>query len=159
MSTPSLDFLATVTSQRMANVIGKTVKNNKKVSSSDLENLVTKALGILQSQGVYAMILFLFSRSGKEKEEIKMTPEERCAVEIISRLYTLKNPSETIKTFDPSNSKPEVEPTEINGNKNKFLREFADISKNLDTLLLVRDLYEQTLIYARFHAKAAKEGS
>jgi hypothetical protein len=32
-----------------------------------LERLSTKALGVLQSQGVYALMLFLFSRTGDEK--------------------------------------------------------------------------------------------
>jgi len=40
-----------------------------------------------------------------------------------------------------------------------MLKEFADLTGNLDELLLVRDLYEKTLIYVRFHAKAAgKQG-
>ena len=159
MSTPSLDFVASVTSQRIANVIGKKVKNDKLVSPSDLENLVTKALGVLQSQGVYAMALFLFSRSGDKTVKNEMTAEERCAVEIISRLYSLRNPSETLKNFNPSDFESEIKPNEVNSKKKELLKEFADISNDLDTLLLVRDLYEKILVYARFHAKAAKEGS
>jgi len=34
---------------------------------SGLENLITKTLGVLQEQGVYTCLLFLFSRTGDEK--------------------------------------------------------------------------------------------
>ncbi len=35
-----------------------------------------------------------------------------------------------------------------------ILEGIRELTTDLDTLLLVRDLYEQTLIYARYHAKA-----
>jgi len=39
--------------------------------------------------------------------------------------------------------------------RNEVLKAVTEhITADLDTLLLVRDLYEQTLIYARYHAKA-----
>ncbi|NOK58638.1 MAG: hypothetical protein GFH27_549301n332 [Chloroflexi bacterium AL-W] len=34
---------------------------------SDIEILITKTLGVLQEQGVYACMLFLFSRTSNEK--------------------------------------------------------------------------------------------
>ena len=162
MKIPNLDYVASQASQKIAEVIGKTVKNNKKVSPSDLENLTTKALGILQSQGVYAMALFLFSRSGSESDENKMSPEERCATQILSWLWEIKKPHEVIEEINSNDflSEPKKAFTDINSSKSKseMLKEFADLTGDLDNLLLVRDLYEKTLIYARFHAKAAQKG-
>ena len=41
----------------------------------------------------------------------------------------------------------------------KVLAFYADqVCEKLDTLLLVRDLYEHALIYARFTAKAERKG-
>ena len=156
---PSLDHIAALTAQEISKVIGETVRNGKKVSASDLENLSTKALGVLQSQGVYAMALFLFSRSGSKSKKTDMSPEERCAVQILSWLWTIRKPDELIKKADSSDflSQPAIRPSQINSSKSEMLKEFADLTGDLDDLLLVRELFEQTLIYARFHAKAAKE--
>lgn len=100
-----------------------------------LENLITKTLGVLQEQGVYACLLFLFSRTSKEKilaETIRL------------HLYNL------LKEL------PVFQQSEINDQNG--LQFFSDsVCTDLDTLLLVKDLYEQTMIYARFGAKAKGE--
>ncbi len=101
-----------------------------------LGRLSTKALGVLQSQGVYACMLFLYSRSS---DESKVAPSIRRqllkALEEIPGLSNIPNDnaSEALSFFTE----------QVAGN-------------SLDTLLLIRDLYEQTLIYARYGAKAAK---
>lgn len=104
---------------------------------TDFENLITKTLGVLQEQGVYAMMLFLFSRTSNEKGLAEKTRPH---------LYAL------LKEL------PAFKQSEINDPN--ALRFFSDnVCSDLDTLLLVKDLYEQTLIYARYGAKAAgKEG-
>ena len=100
---------------------------------ADIETLITKTLGVLQEQGVYACILFLFSRTGKEKSPAKETR---------SHLYTLLQ------------QLPPFQQSEINDQN--ALTFFANtVCNDLDTLLLVKELYEQTLIYARYGAKAA----
>jgi hypothetical protein len=38
------------------------------VDSKIIDGFTTKSLGVLQEQGVYASVLFLFSRLGAEKE-------------------------------------------------------------------------------------------
>ena len=97
-----------------------------------LENLITKTLGVLQEQGVYACLLFLFSRTGNEKGLAEKTRPH---------LYNL------LKKL-PVFANEEI--TDQNA-----LQFFADsVCNNLDTLLLVKELYEQTLIYARYGAKA-----
>lgn len=103
-----------------------------------LERLATKALGVLQEQGVYAMMLFLFSRTSDEKEVARL---------IRSQLY------EALRKL------PGFETASIEGNSDKDLEYFTGkVLNNIDTLLLVRDLYEQTLIYARYAAKAEGKG-
>ena len=153
---PTLDYLAAKTAQEIASVIGVRVKNDKKVEANDLETLATKALGVLQSQGVYALALFLFSRSGKETDPSQMKSEERVATQLLSWLWFLRNPIQALSSLQKKNKKfePDKSYEEINNNKKEMLEAFAELSQDLDTLLLVRDLYEQTLIYARYHAKA-----
>ncbi|OAG28549.1 hypothetical protein [Thermodesulfatator autotrophicus] len=109
-----------------------------------LERLVTKALGVLQSQGVYAMMLFLFSRTSKENETSPYI--KKPLYKALLELPQFKNDS-SLKGF-----------CENNENHGDVFKWFSDnITDNMDNLLLVRDLYEQTLIYARFHAKAAQK--
>jgi len=98
-----------------------------------LENLITKTLGVLQEQGVYACLLFLFSRTSKEKILADKT--------IRPQLYNLLK---QLPVF------ADKEITDQNA-----LQFFADtVCNDLDTLLLVKELYEQTLIYSRYGAKA-----
>lgn len=125
----NLDQLAALYAQEM-------VKKGKPVTV--LERLVTKTLGVLQAQGVYAMILYLLSRSGEE---------EKIAPIISNECYAL------IKEL------PEFSGISVPSDKKKILEFYSsnDILGKIDTLLLIRDLYEQTLIYARYGAKAASK--
>jgi hypothetical protein len=125
----NLDQLTALYAQEM-------VKKGKPVTV--LERLVTKTLGVLQAQGVYAMILYLLSRSGEE---------EKIAPIICNECYAL------IKEL------PEFSSISIPSDKKKILEFYSsnDILGKIDTLLLIRDLYEQTLIYARYGAKAASK--
>jgi hypothetical protein len=86
-------------------------------------NLLTKALGVLQEQGVYACLLFLKSQ-GADK-----------TVEELRKLLG------GLPVTQPSKSE-------------EFLKFIAErLSARLDELLLVRDVYEQALIYGRYAAK------
>lgn len=58
----TLDYIAIEAAYQMTEEI-----EDKDVQA--LEILVTKALGVLQSQGIYAMALFLLSRQGGGYEE------------------------------------------------------------------------------------------
>lgn len=100
---------------------------------AEIENLVTKALGVLQEQGVYACILFLLAN----KDQNILLP--LCAL---------------LKELPAFHANPAI-PTERTDSK-VTLKFFSDtVCSELDTLLLIKDLYEQTLIYARYGAKAA----
>ena len=161
MKVPNLDYIAALTAQKISTVIGEVLEKNAKdqpkriVKKEDLENLTTKSLGILQSQGIYASMLFLLSRSGKGSSPGQMSAEERCATEIVSWLDTLLKPENFIKSPpDPKNFKSKIAYTEVNSKKDEILKEVAEVTGNLDSLLLVRNLWGKVLIYLRFHAKA-----
>lgn len=113
-----------------------------KGSAKEVENLITKTLGVLQEQGVYASMLFLFSRTGKEE---KIAPTLRI------QLYTL------LKEFPAFTQQQNKIPNQ-NTKPEQVLEFYSnDVCNDLYTLLLVKDVYEQTLIYARYGAKAASK--
>ncbi len=62
MGVTNLDRLSATYAQRIA-ALSTNDDGEKK-----LENLVTKALGVLQENGIYAAMLFLYSRSNDDKE-------------------------------------------------------------------------------------------
>jgi len=97
---------------------------------AEIENPVTKALGVLQEQGVYACILYLLANRHRT---------------ILSPLYDLLK---GLPSFESSPRLPD--------DSKEVLKIYSDtVCHDLDTLLLVKELYEQTLIYARYGAKAA----
>lgn len=108
-----------------------------------LERLVTKTLGVLQEQGVYAMLLFLYSRTSDEN---KIAPSIR------NPLFLL------LRDDDQNHYVPGFNGKKVpNGNTStqEALEFFSEhVLSDLDTTLLIRELYEQTLIYARYGAKA-----
>lgn len=100
---------------------------------ADIENPVTKALGILQEQGVYACILYLLANKDNT---------------ILPQLYALLQELPTFKTRNDIPTK--------NTEAKDILKFYSDsVCHGLDILLLAKELYEQTLIYARYGAKAA----
>ncbi|MHA1338821.1 MAG: hypothetical protein ACTSRZ_02640 [Promethearchaeota archaeon] len=95
------------------------------------ESLITKALGVLQNQGLYAFGLFCVSRPNNEKNG---------SMKIIEITKCLLN---ELKLID---------------NDNDFLNDLRkNLLSNLDKLMLAIQLLEKSLIYARFHAKAMKK--
>jgi len=134
----NLDKIAGEQAQEMIKNV-KYASGKKAIES--LERVVTKTLGVLQEQGVYAMMLFLFSRSSEE---------ERVATYVCTQLINVLG---EIPVFEDKRILPDKNA------KADIVLEFYlnNIVNSLDTLLLVRDLYDQTLIYARYSAKAAKQ--
>ncbi|AKB42530.1 hypothetical protein [Methanosarcina vacuolata] len=129
----NLDLEAARTSQEiMKNTMGK--------QSKSVENLVTKTLGVLQENGIYACMLFLCSCSNTEKEIAKI---------IKSELLKMTDFVEKI-SLNSDNSK-EIPDKEIL----EFLTN--NICNDIDTLLLTKQLWEQTLIYTRYGAKARED--
>ena len=134
MTTVNLDQKAAQHAQVMVKE-GVQVKDAKAA-----ENLITKTLGVLQEQGVYASMLFLFSRSS---DEGKIAPKLR------HRLYRL------LQDLPRYQGDQELTGFDEGAKAEPVLRFYAKkVCGELDTLLLVKELYEQTLIYARYGAKA-----
>ncbi|RLC75726.1 MAG: hypothetical protein DRI61_14410, partial [Chloroflexi bacterium] len=65
----NLDKLAAEQAQRMTNRAKRGI-NGVKNPMETLQRLVTKTLGVLQEQGIYAMVLFLHSRTNKDEEKV-----------------------------------------------------------------------------------------
>jgi len=169
----NLDRLAAKWAQQITNVIGKEYgrkgneKKRKTVGADEVDTFSTKALGVLQENGVYAAMLFLHSRSGEKlrKEtdftsDEKVDAEEMIACHIIAGLLNLLRETNLL-TDEERKALPggdgKIEWNKINALKDKTLGFYVDlVAEDLDRLLLVKDLYEQTLIYVRFGAKAAK---
>ena len=104
----------------------------------ELDNLVTKALGVVQESGVYAGTLFLCSRS--REEEKKMAKAVR---------KTLLGLAGELGVAGMGNG----------ADTRQTLRDVAErVCRDSGTMLLVKQVWEQALVYARYGAKAKKEG-
>ncbi len=136
----NLDLIAAKAAQEIiANTQTYITKNDKReevkkpIEGGEVDNLATKALGVLQENGVYAVQLYLYSRTGKAEESIAKQTREK--------LLSL------LREF----GLPELENTNA-ATALAFLTEH--VCTDLDRLLMVKQLWEQTLIYARYGAKA-----
>jgi len=123
----NLDYLAA----KYAQTIIQQTQNKK---ASDVENTMTKALGVLQEDGVYACFLYLLAR---EKENGAVVVDEM--LNLLSSLpFGWQKPT---------------------NNSNEILRFINEqVTKDLERLLLAREVLEQMLIYARYGAKARDKG-
>lgn len=121
----NLDFLCMQAAQAM--VAGAGEKTAK-------ENLATKALGVLLQNGPYGMVLYLQVQKQKKDKDI--------AAEFREQLLTLIR-NAVIEPAPPSS-----------GNFSEVTKWLQKIAANLDTYLFVKRLWQQTLTYARYHAKA-----
>lgn len=101
------------------------------------ETLLTKSLGVLQEQGIYAFLLFCKSRSSSE---IKGSEQMYAITERL-----LKKDLKTVST-----AKQDI--------LDAIRKEDGLASpENFDKLILSLQVLEQGLIYARYHAKALKK--
>ena len=99
-------------------------------NAKEAENTITKTLGVLQENGVYACFLYLRA-NGKDT--------------IINGMLDL------LKTLDIGN------PPETNAPQDVLKYIADDITADLHRLLLAKEALEQMLIYARYHAKAQQK--
>jgi hypothetical protein len=105
-------------------------KEVEKVASS-VDNTITKALGVLQENGVYACFLYLLAKEGDSGRVV--------VDEMLNLLDGLG--------FDwgkPDDNSAEKVLAHINGK----------VTVELERLLLAKETLEQMLIYARYGAKA-----
>ena len=122
----NLDRLAARHGQQIVN---RTTGEGINANAKDVDNTVTKALGVLQENGVYACVLYLKSRKSEENRRANVITSE------------ILNLLECLGFGRPSN-----------GDDLAFISE--EICNDLERILLVKDTMEQMLIYARYGAKA-----
>lgn len=117
----NLDFIAAKYAQSI-------IANTK---GNDVENTVTKALGVLQEDGVYACFLYLLA---KEKDNGKA---------IVKEMLNLLN-------------EPLLNLGKLNSDKSQDILSYitSKVTVDLEKLLLTKETLEQMLIYARYGAKA-----
>lgn len=129
----NLDRLAALHAQAI-------IEHTRSKDKEDVENVMTKALGVFQEQGVYAGMLYLLSRSNATEQPIAQAAR--------NELVELLNDPD-LQPFGLTY------PGAIN-NTHALLNHFVDPvgAAPVQTLLLVKSLFEQTLTYARYGAKA-----
>jgi len=122
----TLDTLAAQTAQQIiADTLGFEAK--------EVDNLATKALGVLQENGVYAATLFLYSRTSTDAKIAPFIRQQLLAL-VAQKVVHQQTPQDQSQ------------------DALRFVTEH--IANDLDTLLLVKQVWEQTLIYVRYGAKA-----
>ena len=103
-----------------------------RISDSNLENNLRKALGVLQEDGIYAMFLWL---EDKDKEK-----------NIRKNLINLLDESEIRKHLLKDSDKFEEDFSE-------FCGKLREVAEDIDKLLFMKKILERTLIYGLYHAK------
>lgn len=105
------------------------IKKANNFDAKKAESLVTKALGVLQEQGLYAFLLFCESRGTAEKAGADKIKE--ITAKLLKKLQF------------------------ISGNDLlEEIRKDNGLASRLDDLILAIQVLEKSLIYARYHAKA-----
>lgn len=115
----NLDYLAAKYAQEIVKALA--------ADPQKLENSLTKTLGVLQENGVYACFLYLLAR------------EKETAPTIIKQMRAF------LKDLGIKNSLQDD------------LEYAQELTRDLPTLLLAKEALEQLLIYARYGAKAANK--
>jgi len=93
------------------------------------ENHITKSLGVLQEDGVYAFFLYQVSRGAREKPGAEKLKEQATSFLKEAGIEVFQSDDDPLKTVRDH------------------------LAVDLDQLLLAKRLLEQALIYARYHAK------
>ena len=107
------------------------IKRTADKKASEVDNTITKALGVLQENGVYACFLYLLAKEGENGRVV--------VDEMLSLLEGLG-----FGWNKPSND-----------NAEEILKHITEkVTVDLERLLLAKETLEQMLIYARYGAKA-----
>lgn len=107
------------------------------MDKKELEKLVNDVLLVLHANGIYACILYLYAREKKKNEtaekltrELLNSAKESLGIDFEDLDEKMKNPESVLSLVNEK------------------------ICKNTNSLFLVKDLWERTLVYARYGAKA-----
>lgn len=128
MSERNLDRLCAEYGYQIANEVYQAIGKNT-------ENHISKSLGVLQEDGVYAFFLYQASRGKTEKPGADRLKEQATALLKEAKIKPLDTITDSLTAVRAKNG----------------------LANNLDELLLAKRLLEQALIYARYHAKALED--
>ena len=117
--------------------------------AADTENLITKSLGVLQEDGVYAFFLFLASQIKEKKGDKKNRRSE--AARILTNQATHLLQHEWLSLIQAGGGDGAYK------RAMEEIRREGGLASRLSDLLLAKRLLEQALIYARYHAKALED--
>ena len=109
-----------------------------KPDKAKLEGTITKSLGVLQEDGVYAF--FLFQAYFRLRSENRISNQNVSDIIAIRAAQLLRHDGVALLRARGS------------GEQDDFPA-LRDLCNQLDELLLTRQILEQSLIYARYHAK------
>lgn len=123
MSTQNLDQLCAQFGWQIADQVHQAI-------GKQAENHITKSLGVLQENGVYAFFLYQASRGSREKPGADRLTQQAQEFLREAGIVGFNNPGDPLAAVRNS------------------------LASDLDQLLLAKRLLEQALIYARYHAKA-----
>lgn len=119
---------------------GKLLKNSAvQANRSIVENLATKGLGVVLEQGLYAGLLFFYSRPDRERS--------------IANLFATMLLLLTKELVPP----PEKSGVDWNNRLSTLGYIATDVTKNLQQTIWVKTVWEQTLTYVRYGAKALEK--
>ncbi len=124
----NLDYFAAKSGQKILAAL-------ESMDKKELEKLINDILLVLHNNGVYACILYLYAREKKKTETAEKLAKEmlgsvRESLGIDFEDLNEKNPEDVLRVVNEK------------------------ICNNTGSLFLVKDLWERTLVYARYGAKA-----
>ena len=129
----NLDQLCAEYGYKLANEVSKADQFDAKKA----ETLITKALGVLQEQGLYAFVLFCVSRGSAEKSGAERIKEITRELLLEDKLRLINEDDDLLEAIRKKNG----------------------LASELDDLMLATQVLEKSLIYARYHAKALSSSS
>jgi hypothetical protein len=115
--------------------VGKTIAERP---SDDLHKVVTDALAVLEEQGLYAIFLYL-------EKTVTGTRKKELAKGISQKLHEFLKATPQQAPILPDNA-------DVFTSLQRMAKD-----KELDKLLLARDLVRQILVYARYHARLRED--
>jgi hypothetical protein len=125
-------------------------------SSTRDENHITKSLGVLQEDGVYAFFLYQESKrekaNGKGSKDAEGLKKESMKPGAAQNAGRASDPAGELSSLCVQMLRDRAISLLPTGND--IFEPVRKLAGNMENLLLAKRLLEQTLIYARHHAKA-----
>lgn len=157
---PNLDYIAAAAGGRISAAIGEDcIKNKKraKTEAKDVDNLVTKALGVVQESGPFACGLFLLSRTGTAADVKQLAAEHVAARRALCELLLLPAESTFAGIQTPWKQRA-LSPERVGAIKREIVEHLVQLAGvEIDRLMLVKQVWEQALTYARYMARSQKK--